>query len=81
MGPAHPPSAHDVGMPAHKDYVAYETRKPRRVRFLLPEDDELTIDAMLVVFDRVMHKEPATTHARPAFTSAWRRCRWRPPTR
>lgn len=54
-----PPSADDVGLRADKDYVGYETRKPRRVRFLLPEDHELTIDATLVVFDRVMHKDPA----------------------
>ncbi len=53
------PSASDVGMPADEDYVAYETRKPRRVRFLLPEGRKLTIDATLVVFDRVM--VPATT--------------------
>ena len=32
-----PPSAADVGMPADEDSVAYETRKSRRVRFLLPK--------------------------------------------
>ena len=53
------PTAQDVGMPDSKDYVAYETRKPRRVRFLLPEGRKLTIDATLVVFDRVT--VPATT--------------------
>jgi len=52
-----PPSASDVGLRG-KDYVGYETEKPRRVRFLLPDDRELTIDASLVVFDRVMHKDP-----------------------
>lgn len=54
-----PPSAQDVGMPDNEDYVGYETDDPRRVRFLLPEDRQLTIDATLVVFDRVMHKDPA----------------------
>ena len=52
-----PPSAADVGL-RDKDYVGYETNEPRRVRFLLPDDRELTIDASLVVFDRVMHKDP-----------------------
>lgn len=54
-----PPSASDVGLRDDKDYVAYETKEPRRVRFLLPEDRELTVDASLVVFDRVMYEDPA----------------------
>lgn len=54
-----PPSAAEVGLRSDKDYVGFETRKPRRVRFLLPEDRELTVDAVLVVFDRVMYKDPA----------------------
>ena len=54
-----PPSTSDVGMRSDKNYVAYESRKPRRVRFLLPENRELRIDASLVVFDRVMYKDPA----------------------
>lgn len=53
-----PPSASDVGL-RDKDYVGYETREPRKVQFLLPDDRELTIDATLVVFDRVMYKDPA----------------------
>ncbi|KAA1398057.1 hypothetical protein [Aeromicrobium ginsengisoli] len=54
-----PPSAADVGMRADKDHVAYETRKPRRVRFLLPQGKVLETDIYLLVFERIMHEDPA----------------------
>jgi hypothetical protein len=52
------PTAQDVGMPTNKDYVAYETRKPRTVRLLLPQGKVLETKLYLVVFDRIT--APAT---------------------
>jgi len=53
------PSASDVGMRADEDHVTYETRKPRRVRFLLPEGKGLETRIYLLIFERIMHKDPA----------------------
>ena len=54
-----PPSASDVGMRADQDHVAYETRKPRRVRFLLPEGRVLETEIHLLIFERITHQDPA----------------------
>jgi len=53
------PSAADVGMTADKDYIAYETDEPRRVRFLLPQGKELDTEIYLLIFQRIAHEDPA----------------------